>query len=42
MNGVRLTSSNTEAYVVVMAVAAGELDDVPNNAKRPQDGTGPW
>ena len=28
MNGVRLTFSNDEAYEVVMALAAGDLDDV--------------
>lgn len=28
MNGVRLTFSNDEAYDLVVAVAAGELDDV--------------
>ena len=28
MNGVRLTFSNNEAYELVIAVAAGELDDV--------------
>jgi death on curing protein len=28
LNGIRLTLSNDEAYDLVMAVAAGELDDV--------------
>ncbi|MEB3366904.1 type II toxin-antitoxin system death-on-curing family toxin [Saccharopolyspora mangrovi] len=41
INGRRLTFSNAEAYVVVMAVAAGELDDVPSIAKRLQDSTEP-
>jgi death on curing protein len=36
VNGRRLTFSSTEAYVVIMAVAAGELDDVPSIAKRLQ------
>ena len=41
VNGRRLTFSNAEAYVVIMAVAAGELDDVPSIAKRLQDNTEP-
>ncbi|GAA2331688.1 type II toxin-antitoxin system death-on-curing family toxin [Saccharopolyspora halophila] len=41
VNGKRLTFSNGEAYVVVMAVAAGELDDVASIAKRLQDSTEP-
>ncbi|GAB3683344.1 type II toxin-antitoxin system death-on-curing family toxin [Saccharopolyspora tripterygii] len=41
INGRRLTFSNAEAYVVVMAVASGELDDVPAIAKRLQDATEP-
>lgn len=41
VNGRRLTFSNDEAYVVVMAVAAGELDDVASIAKRLQDSTEP-
>ena len=32
MNGWRLTLSNDEAYDLVMAVAAGELDEVPKIA----------
>ncbi|QBI18482.1 type II toxin-antitoxin system death-on-curing family toxin [Egibacter rhizosphaerae] len=34
MNGVRLTFTNDEAYDLVIAVAAGELDDVRTIAER--------
>ena len=34
MNGYRLTFTNDEAYELVMAVAAGELDDVAAIADR--------
>lgn len=32
INGLRLTLSNDHAYELVIAVATGELDDVPNIA----------
>lgn len=41
VNGVRLTSSNDEAYDLVMAVAVGELDDVERIAQRLRAGTTP-
>ena len=41
LNGLRLTLSNDEAYDLVMAVAAGELDDVEPIAVRLATGTGP-
>ena len=34
MNGVRLTFSNDEAYELVMAVAAGDVDDVESIAEQ--------
>jgi death on curing protein len=34
MNGYRLSFSNDEAYEFTMAVATGELDDVPEIAER--------
>ena len=34
MNGLRLTFSNDEAYELVMAVAAGDLDDVASIAEQ--------
>jgi death-on-curing protein len=34
MNGMRLTLTNDEAYDLVIAVATGELDDVPAIAAR--------
>ena len=34
INGKRLTLSNEEAYESIIAVAAGELDDVPSIAAR--------
>ncbi len=42
LNGVRLTMSNDEAYDLVMAVAAGQLDDVAPIADRLRSGTTPW
>lgn len=34
VNGVRLTLSNDEAYELIVAVAAGDMDDVPTIAER--------
>jgi death-on-curing protein len=42
LNGVRLTLSNDEAYELIMAVAAGELDDVEQIAHRLESSTAPW
>jgi death-on-curing protein len=42
LNGFRLTLSNDEAYELVMAVAAGELDDVERIAGRLESGIAPW
>ena len=42
LNGLRLTLSNDEAYQLVMAVAAGELDDVEQIAHRLESSTAPW
>jgi death-on-curing protein len=42
LNGRRLTMSNDEAYELIMAVAAGELDDVEQIARRLESGTAPW
>jgi death-on-curing protein len=42
LNGLRLTLSNDEAYELVMAVAAGQVDDVEPIAARLAAGTGPW
>ena len=42
LNGLRLTMSNDEAYELVMAVAAGELDDVDRIAGHLDSGTAPW
>lgn len=39
LNGKRLILSNDEAYELVMSVAAGELDDVPDIATRLELGT---
>jgi death-on-curing protein len=39
LNGLRLTLSNDEAYDLVIAVAAGELDDVEDIAARLASGT---
>lgn len=41
LNGVRLTLSNEEAYDLVIAVAAGELDEVQPIAERLAAGTEP-
>ena len=42
LNGLRLTLTNDEAYDLVMAVAAGELDDVESIAARLESATQPW
>ncbi len=42
LNGLQLTLSNDEAYELVMAIAAGELDDVGPIAERLRSGTAPW
>ena len=42
LNGFRLTLSNDEAYELVMAVAAGELDSVEPIAERLESGTDDW
>jgi death on curing protein len=42
LNGYRLTLSNDDAYALVMAVAAGDLDDVGPIAERLQSGTDAW
>jgi death-on-curing protein len=42
MNGLRLTLSNDEAYELVMAVAAGQLDDVEAIATHLESGTSAW
>jgi death-on-curing protein len=39
MNGLRLTLSNDDAYDLIAAIAAGELDDVPAIAERPRAAT---
>lgn len=39
LNGLRLSLSNDEAHELVMAVAAGELDDVESIARRLEPGT---
>lgn len=41
LNGYRLTATNDEAYELVMAVAAGELDDVVRIAGRLGSSTTP-
>jgi death-on-curing protein len=41
LNGRRLTLSNDEAYVLVMDVASGRLDDVSSIAERLEAGTEP-
>lgn len=41
LNGVRLTLSNDQAYELVIAVAAGDLDDVESIAARLDAGTEP-
>jgi death-on-curing protein len=42
LNGCRLTLSNDEAYELVMAVAAGHLDDVDVIAARLESSTAAW
>lgn len=42
LNGVRLTLTNDEAYNLVMAVAAGEIDDVETIVLRLEAGTTAW
>jgi death-on-curing protein len=42
LNGVRLTLTNDEAYDLIMAVAAGDIDDVGTIATRLQAGTTAW
>ncbi len=42
IDGVQLTVSNDEAYDLVMAVAAGALDDVEPIAERLRASTAPW
>lgn len=41
MNGVRLTLSNDEAYELVMAVAAGRLDEIPEISEKIRKGSRP-
>lgn len=41
VNGMRLTFSNDEAYDLVMAVATGQVDDVPSIAARLNDSMTP-
>ena len=42
LNGLRLTLSNDEAYEQVMAVAAGDIDDVEPITVRLASSTGDW
>lgn len=42
LNGLRLTLSNDEAYDLVIAVAAGQLDDVEGIAARLESGVEAW
>ena len=42
MNGIRLTLTNDEAYDLVIDVATGELDDVPDIADRLRRGSELW
>ena len=42
LNGVRLTLTNDEAYDLVIAVAAGEINDVETIATRLEGGTTAW
>lgn len=42
LNGYRLTFSNDDAYDLVMAVAAGELNDVGPIAERLESNTDVW
>jgi death on curing protein len=41
MNGLRLTLTNDEAYELIIAVASGQLDDVPSIASALEAGTRP-
>lgn len=42
LNGHRLPLTNDEAYDLTMAIAAGDLDDVPTVAARVADAVDPW
>ena len=42
LNGVQLTLSNDGAYEFVMAIAAGQLDDVEPIADHLRSNTAPW
>ena len=42
INGLRLTLSNDEAHDLIMAVAAGEIDDIEPIAARLRSHTAPW
>nr|WP_243851011.1 type II toxin-antitoxin system death-on-curing family toxin [Modestobacter marinus] len=42
LNGVRLALSNDEAYELVMAIAAGDIDDVESITGRLSSKTAPW
>lgn len=42
LNGLRLTLSNGDAYDLIVAVAAGELDDVTAIAGRLESATAAW
>ena len=42
INGRRLTLSNDDAYDLVIAVATGEMDDVPSIASVLQSSSAPW
>jgi death on curing protein len=42
MNGRRLTMTNDEAYDLVMAVATGELEEIPALARTLRHGSKPW
>jgi death-on-curing protein len=42
MNGIRLTLSNDEVYDLVMSVATGALEDVPDIAAALAAGSEPW
>ena len=41
INGMRLTLTNDEAYELVMAVAGGRLDEIPELADQIRDGSRP-
>jgi death-on-curing protein len=41
INGVRLTLTNNEAYELVMSVAAGQLDEIPQLAEQIREGSRP-